>query len=200
MKSLHTPLDPQALARLRIGETVRLSGSILTGRDAAHKRLWALLDAGQPLPLDLSGEALYYVGPCPAPPGRVIGSCGPTTSGRMDVYAPRLYDLGLLATIGKGQRSPEVVEAIRRNAGVYLAAVGGAGALLAGCVTASAVVAFPDLGPEAVYRLQVQDMPLVVAVDAQGGDLYREGPLGYRTGASDPRAAPPKDADTRNTD
>lgn len=173
MRKLTTPLIREQLALLRAGDMVMLTGEILTGRDAAHKRLIGLLDAGEPMPVGLAGQAMYYVGPCPPLPGDVIGSCGPTTSGRMDAYAPRLYDLGLLATIGKGQRSPEVVEAIRRNGAVYLAATGGAGALLASCVKRAEVVAFADLGTEAIRRLAVEDMPLVVAVDATGGDIYQ---------------------------
>lgn len=178
-KKLTTPLTREQLALLRAGDIVYLSGDIFTGRDAAHKRLTAMLDAGEPLPIQLLGQAIYYVGPCPPLPGAVIGSCGPTTSGRMDAYAPRLYDLGLLATIGKGQRSESVVEAIRRNGAVYLAATGGAGALLASCVRKAEVVAFADLGTEAIHRLSVVDIPLVVAVDAEGGDIYRLGRTQY---------------------
>lgn len=180
MHHFSTPFSRERLSGIRAGESLRLSGEILTGRDAAHKRLIDLLDRGEPLPIELQGQALYYVGPCPPLPGHVIGSCGPTTSGRMDAYAPRLYDLGLLATIGKGQRSPAVVDAIRRNGGVYLAATGGAGALLAGCVESAEVIAFEDLGTEAIYRLRVRKMPLVVAIDTQGNDLYAQGVETYR--------------------
>lgn len=180
MKTLTTPLTREQLAPLRAGDMVRLTGSILTGRDAAHKRLAALLAEEKPLPVDITGQAIYYVGPCPPQPGDVIGSCGPTTSGRMDAYAPALYDLGLLATIGKGQRSAGVVDAIRRNGAVYLAATGGAGALLASCVRSAEVVAFPDLGTEAMHRLLVENMPLVVAVDATGGDIYQLGRKAYQ--------------------
>lgn len=177
--NLMTPLTREQLAPLRAGDIVSLTGELLTGRDAAHKRLNALLDAGEPLPIQLAGQAIYYVGPCPPLPGSVIGACGPTTSGRMDAYAPRLYDLGLMTTIGKGQRNEEVVDAIRRNGAVYLAATGGAGALLASCVRKAGVVAFADLGTEAIHRLWVVDMPLVVAVDAAGNDIYRLGRAQY---------------------
>lgn len=180
MIRLKTPLTKADLEPLRAGDLVSLSGEIYTGRDAAHKRMIAMLEAGEPLPIALTGQALYYVGPCPPLPGDVIGACGPTTSGRMDAYAPRLYDLGLLATIGKGQRSDAVVQAIRQNGAVYLAATGGAGALLAACVQRAEVVAFPELGTEAIHRLWVADMPLVVAVDARGGDIYALGQARYR--------------------
>ena len=173
------PATRADLAALRAGDSVLLSGDILTGRDAAHKRLCALLDAGQPLPVSLCGQAIYYVGPCPPKPGDVIGSCGPTTSGRMDAYAPRLLAEGLLCMIGKGQRSAPVVAAMRAHGAVYLAATGGAGALLAQCVTASRVLAFPDLGTEAIHCLTVRDMPLIVAIDALGNDLYEIGPAKY---------------------
>lgn len=159
-----------------------LSGRVLTGRDAAHKRLCALLDAGQALPVGLEGQAMYYVGPCPPLPGEVIGSCGPTTSGRMDAYAPRLIAQGLLCTIGKGQRSPAVVDAMRAHGAVYLAATGGAGALIATCVKGCRVLAFEELGAEAVHELDVEDFPLIVAVDSLGHDLYELGPARYGTG------------------
>ncbi len=173
------PFDREALARLRAGDSVLLSGTVLTGRDAAHKRLCALLDEGRPLPISLQDQAIYYVGPCPPLPGDVIGSCGPTTSGRMDAYAPRLMDLGLAAMIGKGFRKPSVVESIRRNGAVYFAATGGAGALIARCVKAARVLAFEDLGTEAIRELTVEDLPLIVAVDSLGNDLYVQGPARY---------------------
>ncbi|MGI6264393.1 MAG: FumA C-terminus/TtdB family hydratase beta subunit [Acutalibacteraceae bacterium] len=162
----------QVCPALRAGDRVLLSGVIYTSRDAAHKRINAMLDKGEALPYSLKDAAIYYAGATPAPDGLPIGACGPTTSGRMDVYAPRFYDEGVVATIGKGQRSPAVVEAIRRNGGVYLCAVGGAGALAAKCVKSCEVIAFDDLGCEAVKRLAVEDFPLIVAVDCHGGNLF----------------------------
>ncbi len=170
-----TPLDEATVMSLHAGDTVLLNGVIWTGRDQAHKRLCAMLDKGEKLPMDLKDSCIYFTGPCPAAPGRVIGSAGPTTSYRMDAYSPRLLDrCGLRGMIGKGGRSQEVIDAIRRNHAVYLAATGGAGALIAGSVTACELVAFPDLGPEAIYRLKVCRMPLVVAIDCYGNSLYRK--------------------------
>jgi len=166
------PFTPERIKSLKVGQEILLSGQIYTGRDAAHKRLIALLDEGRPLPFDTSGQAIYYAGPCPAPPGRVIGSVGPTTSRRMDAYAPRLIKEGLKVMIGKGHRGNEVIEAIRNYSGLYLAAIGGTGALISLCVKKAELVTFEDLGPEAVYRLTVKDMPLVVAVDCEGGNIY----------------------------
>ena len=179
-KRIHAPLLAQELETLRAGDSVLLSGTIYTGRDAAHKRLCALVEKGEPLPFDIRNQVIYYAGPCPAKPGDAIGSCGPTTSYRMDAYAPTLCDLGLIGMIGKGQRSPAVIDAIRRNGGVYFAATGGAGALIAGSVKAARVIAFEDLGTEAIRELQVEDLPLIVAIDARGGNLYEEGPARYR--------------------
>ena len=179
-KRIHAPLLAQELETLRAGDSVLLSGTIYTGRDAAHKRLCALVEKGEPLPFDPKNQVIYYAGPCPAKPGDAIGSCGPTTSYRMDAYAPTLCDLGLSGMIGKGQRSPAVIDAIRRNGGVYFAATGGAGALIAGSVKAARVIAFEDLGTEAIRELQVEDLPLIVAIDAAGGNLYEEGPARYR--------------------
>ena len=179
-KRIHAPLVAQELETLRAGDSVLLSGTIYTGRDAAHKRLCALVAEGTPLPFDIRGQVIYYAGPCPAKPGDAIGSCGPTTSYRMDAYAPTLCDLGLIGMIGKGQRSPAVIDAIRRNGGVYFAATGGAGALIAGSVKAARVIAFEDLGTEAIRELQVEDLPLIVAIDSEGGNLYEEGPARYR--------------------
>jgi fumarate hydratase subunit beta len=159
---------------------VLLSGVIYTGRDAAHKRLCALADQGQDLPFNVRNQVIYYAGPCPAKPGDPIGSCGPTTSYRMDAYAPMLMDLGLIGMIGKGQRSDQVIEAIQRNGGVYFAATGGAGALIASSVKAAKVIAFEDLGTEAIRELEVENLPLIVAIDAQGGNLYEEGPKTYK--------------------
>ena len=179
-KRIHAPLVAQELETLRAGDSVLLSGTIYTGRDAAHKRLCALVEKGEPLPFDPKNQVIYYAGPCPATPGDAIGSCGPTTSYRMDAYAPTLCDLGLIGMIGKGQRSPAVIDAIRRNGGVYFAATGGAGALIAGSVKSAKVIAFEDLGTEAIRELQVEDLPLIVAIDAAGGNLYEEGPARYR--------------------
>ena len=157
---------------LHAGDRVFLSGTVYTSRDAAHKRLVALLDAGEPLPFDVTNACIYYAGPTPAEPGTVIGSCGPTTSSRMDKFSPRLLDLGLAAMIGKGPRSADVVDAICRNGAVYLCAVGGAGALAAKSVASCKEIAFQDLGCESVKRLEVHDFPLIVAIDCAGGSLF----------------------------
>ena len=166
-------LTRERAAQLRAGDRVLLSGTVYTARDAAHKRIFALLDAGEEPPFPLEGAVIYYAGPTPAQQGMAVGSCGPTTSGRMDPYAPRLLDLGLRAMVGKGDRSDAVVDAIVRNGGVYFAAVGGAGALIARCIRSSQVVAFDDLGCESVKRMEVEDLPLTVAIDSRGDDLYR---------------------------
>lgn len=158
--------------QLRAGDRVILSGAVYTARDAAHKRFFALLDEGKPLPFDLEGAAIYYAGPTPAREGMAVGSCGPTTSGRMDPYAPRLLDLGLAAMVGKGGRSEEVVQAIVRNQAVYLCAIGGAGALACQHITSLEVLAFEDLGCESVKRLEFTDFPLIVAIDCQGNNLF----------------------------
>ena len=176
MKTYHLqpPLSDDDVSQLRIGDRVYLSGTIYTARDAAHKRMVQALDRGEEIPVPLQGAVIYYVGPTPAPPDRPIGSAGPTTSYRMDPFAPRLYSLGLKATMGKGRRSPEVKQALRDYGGVYLAATGGAGALLSQCITGARIIAYEDLGPEAVRELTVQDFPAVVANDAHGGELYAE--------------------------
>ena len=176
---LTTPCTSEDLAKLRAGDTVLLSGIVYTARDAAHKRMCEALDAGEQLPFDLNGSAIYYVGPTPEKPGQIIGSAGPTTSGRMDAYSPRLLDLGNKIMIGKGKRDAAVKEAVVRNGAVYVAALGGAGALMCQCVKSLEVIAWPDLGCEAVRRLEVEDMPLTVILDAQGGDLYESGPSAY---------------------
>ena len=174
IQNLTAPLSLETVRSLKAGDRIRLSGVIWTGRDAAHKRLVARLDAGEPLPMPLEGEIIRFVGPCPAPPGRPIGSAGPTTSGRMDAYSPRLIrECGLRGMIGKGNRSAAVVEAMKQSGAVYFAATGGAGALIARCVRKCDLVAFPELGPEAIYRLEVENLPLVVAIDSNGGSLYR---------------------------
>lgn len=178
---LTTPLTEETVRSLHSGDAVTITGTIYTARDAAHKKFMELLDAGKPLPFDPKGQIIYYVGPTPAPPGRVIGSAGPTTSSRMDAYTPRMLALGIRGMIGKGRRSPEVKEAIRTNSGVYFAAVGGAAALLASTIKAARVVAFEELGPEAVRELTVAEFPAVVVNDASGGDLYIEGMKAYCT-------------------
>ena len=176
---LTTPVTREDLAPLKAGDTVLLSGVVYTARDAAHKRMMELLDKGEPLPFPVEGSALYYVGPTPERPGEVIGSAGPTTSGRMDAYSPRLLDLGQAIMIGKGARNGAVKEAVVRNGGVYLAALGGAGALMSASVKALEVICWEDLGCEAVRRLEVEDMPLTVILDSHGGDLYESGPAAY---------------------
>ena len=166
-------LTRERAAQLRAGDRVLLSGTVYTARDAAHKRIFERLDAGEAPPFPLEGAVIYYAGPTPAQQGMAVGSCGPTTSGRMDPYAPRLLDLGLRAMVGKGDRDDTVVEAIVRNGGVYFAAVGGAGALIARCIRSSQVIAFDDLGCESVKRMEVENLPLTVAIDCQGNNLYR---------------------------
>lgn len=180
VKIVHAPFVCEEIASLRAGDSVLLTGTIYTGRDAAHKRLCELIRRGEPLPFDVKNQVIYYAGPCPAKPGDTIGSCGPTTSYRMDAYAPVLCDLGLIGMIGKGQRGEAVVSAIQRNGGVYFAATGGAGALIASSVKAAKVIAFEDLGTEAIRELQVENLPLIVAIDAHGGNLYEDGPARYR--------------------
>lgn len=179
---IETPLTEEKVRELRSGDRVLLSGVIYTARDAAHKRLVEALEAGEKLPVEMEGQAIYYAGPAPAGPGKPIGPVGPTTSYRMDPYAPALLGRGLRVMIGKGRRSAEVVEAMKRFGAVYLGATGGAAALLAQTVKEAEVVAYPDLGPEAVRRLVVEDMPLVVVIDSEGQDLYETGPAQYRQG------------------
>lgn len=170
-----TPLTDELIESLHAGDRLLINGTILTGRDAAHKRLLELIDKGEPLPIELRGEVIYFVGPTPPKPGQVIGSAGPTTSGRMDAYSPKLLDLGLKGMIGKGVRNEAVRESLKRNKAVYLGATGGAGALLAQRIRSATVVAYEDLGPEAIRRLEVEDFPVVVINDMYGGDLYAEG-------------------------
>ena len=157
-----------------------LSGTIYTARDAAHKRLFELLDGEKPLPFALEGVVIYYAGPTPGQQGMAVGACGPTTAGRMDGFAPRLLDLGLAAMIGKGERNQAVVEAIVRNGSCYFAAVGGAGALIARCIETAEVIAFDDLGCESIKRMTVKDLPLTVAIDSRGNDLFRQGRAEYQ--------------------
>lgn len=175
MIRITAPLDDTVTQSLKAGNMVLVSGEVYTARDAAHSRLLKALGEGEELPFSLAGSIIYYTGPCPPPPGRVIGSCGPTTSGRMDVFTPALLDAGVKAMIGKGERSPEVIEAVKRNRAVYLAAPGGAGALLSSRVREAHLIAYPELGPEAVRRLLVEDLPCVVAIDSEGNNLYHQG-------------------------
>lgn len=179
MKRISTPLTDEVVEQLHAGDDVRLSGVIYQARDAAHKRMVALLERGEPLPFALAGAVVYYMGPSPAPPGRVIGSAGPTTSGRMDAYTPLLLQHGLKGMIGKGSRSEAVKQAVREHKAVYFAATGGAGALLATHVVSHTVIAWPELGAEAVARLEVVDFPVIVVNDCHGGDLYEEGRARY---------------------
>jgi fumarate hydratase subunit beta len=160
---------------LKIGDKVLLSGTVYTSRDAAHKRIKALIESGSPLPYDLHDSVIYYAGPTPAQLGKVIGACGPTTSSRMDVYAPDFLDSGLVAMIGKGERNKDVKDAIIRNGAVYFCAVGGAGALAARCIKSCEVIAFEDLGCESVKKLYIEDFPLIVAIDCNGGDIFASG-------------------------
>lgn len=169
------PLDGRAVETLRAGDRVMISGTVYAARDAAHKRMTDMLARGEELPLDVRGQLIYYVGPCPAKPGQVIGSAGPTTSSRMDAYAPALIELGLKGMIGKGLRNRAVIDAMCRWKAVYLGATGGAGALIARIIIHEEIVAFPELGPEALRKLTVQDFPAVVIIDAQGNNLYETG-------------------------
>jgi len=177
-----SPIDPWTVERLTAGTRVVISGVVYTARDAAHKRLIKALEKGEQLPFDLVGQIIYYVGPSPARPGQVIGSAGPTTSSRMDVYTPRLLAAGLRAMIGKGSRSPEVREAIRKHKAVYLVAIGGAGALLHRAIKRAEIIAYEDLGTEAIWRLEVEDFPAVVANDIHGGDLFEQERAKYQRG------------------
>jgi fumarate hydratase subunit beta len=180
IKRIDTPLNEKVIEQLEAGQKVFLSGFIYTARDAAHKRFFEALRIGADLPIDIKNQVIYYCGPSPAPPGRVIGACGPTTSSRMDAYAPELIALGLKGMIGKGKRSQAVKDAIGRHKAVYFGATGGAGALLSKCVISSEVIAYEDLGPEAVVRLGVKDFPLFVINDIFGRDLYQAGIEKYR--------------------
>lgn len=175
IRKLTTPLSQEDVLSLKAGDQVLLSGVVYTARDAAHLRLVQALEKGEELPLQLEGQVIYYAGPTPTPQGRAIGSIGPTTSIRMDAYTPALLEKGLRGMIGKGKRTPQVVEAMQAHPAVYFAAIGGAAALMASCVTACEVIAYDDLGPESIKRLTLQELPLVVAVDAQGGDAFVQG-------------------------
>ena len=183
---VNLPLTVELAKTLRAGDTVYLTGEIFTSRDAGHKRMVELLDRGEKLPFDPENATIYYVGPSPAKPGLVIGSAGPTTSGRMDAYAPRLLAVGARGMIGKGARSAEVVGAMREHCGVYFGAIGGAGALLAKCIKKSELIAWEDLQSEALRRLWVENMPLVVVIDSEGNDLYQQGRAVYLASRSIP--------------
>ena len=173
-KHISVPFDSSVSTTLKAGDYVYLTGTIYTARDAAHKRMYEALERGEKLPFDVKNNTIYYMGPSPAREGRPIGSAGPTTASRMDKYAPSLLDLGLIGMIGKGKRNPAVHEAIVRDKAVYFAAVGGAGALLSKCITTSEVIAYDDLGTEAVRKLTVKDFPVIVVIDSDGRDLYEE--------------------------
>ncbi|HHW40554.1 MAG TPA: Fe-S-containing hydro-lyase [Syntrophomonadaceae bacterium] len=177
---LEAPFSEAAARSLEVGQRVLLSGVIYGARDQAHRRFIDALERGEELPLDLRGQVIYYVGPTPVPPGRACGSAGPTTGGRMDRYTPQLIAYGVRGLIGKGKRSPEVVAALKEHGAVYLAATGGAGALLGRRIREMRLVAYPDLGPEAVYRIVVEDFPATVAIDSRGQNLYELGPARYR--------------------
>lgn len=177
--NITTPLTKDIAKTLRAGDTVYISGVIYTARDAAHKKMIETLESGGELPFDIKDAIIYYAGPCPARPGEIIGSCGPTTSGRMDAYAPRLIELGLTGMIGKGERTDEVYSAMQSCGAVYFGAVGGAGALLAKCIKEAELIAFEDLGAEALRKLYVEDMPVVVIIDSQGNNLYEDGRKAY---------------------
>ena len=179
-KKVTLPLTEETLAELKAGDNVLLTGTIYVARDAAHKRMIEALDQGNPLPFDIKGQTIYFMGPSPARPGQAIGSAGPTTSGRMDAYSPRLIAAGLKGMIGKGMRSQVVKDAMKKDKAIYLAAIGGAGALISKTIKKSEVIAFEELGAEAVRRLEVEDFPATVINDIHGGDLYQEGKSKYR--------------------
>ena len=179
-KKITLPITDEDIKNLKAGDSVLLSGSIITGRDAAHKRLYELIKKGEKLPVDIKGELIYYVGPAPAKPGYAVGPAGPTSSYRMDKYAPSLLDLGLKGMIGKGARNKEVVDAIVRNKGVYLVAIGGAAALIAKSIKSEAILCYEDLGTEAVRRYEVEDFPCIVAIDSNGNNVYETEPPKYR--------------------
>lgn len=177
---IETPLTQEKVKSLKAGDNVLINGVIYTGRDAAHKKFVETMDLGMELPFELKDQIIYFVGPTPAKEGQVIGSAGPTTSGRMDAYSPRLIAEGLTGMIGKGLRSAEVVEAMKQYGAVYFAAIGGAGALIAKCIVSSEMIAYPELGAEAVRRLVVKDFPAIVVIDSEGNNLYETGKAQYR--------------------
>jgi hydro-lyases, Fe-S type, tartrate/fumarate subfamily, beta region len=182
MIHLTTPFDEKKAKSLKAGDSVLLSGIIYTGRDAAHKRLVEMVNENKELPFDVNNQIIYFVGPTPAKPGAVFGSGGPTTSGRMDAYSPTMLSLGMRGMIGKGYRNQEVKEAIQKYKGVYFGAIGGAGAYIGKCIESCEVIAFDDLGPEAIRKLVVKDLPLTVIIDSQGNDLYEIGRKNYLEG------------------
>ncbi len=174
MTEVRTPIEKEVIQSLKAGDSVRLSGCVYTARDAAHARLYEMIKTGEPLPFQIKGSGIFYAGPCPPMPGRVMNSCGPTTSSRMNAYAPMLYDMGLIFVIGKGPVSNEVMEAIARNGAVYFAAVGGAGALIASHITGVRDIAFSELGTEAIREVTFERVPLIVAADCRGGSVYSD--------------------------
>ncbi len=178
--NLQTPLNTSDLENLKIGDKVFISGTVYTGRDAAHKRLVDLIEKGEELPFDIKGQVIYYVGPAPAPKGKPIGSAGPTTSYRMDPFAPQLLDVGLKAMIGKGPRSENVINSMKKNKAIYLAAVGGAAVVVAKAIKEAKVIAYEDLGTEAIRELKVENFPCIVANDTKGNDIYDEGIKKYK--------------------
>lgn len=177
---IKTPVSDEVIEKLHAGDQLFITGSLYTGRDSAHKKLIDLVEKGEKLPIDIKGQFIYYVGPTPARPGKSIGSAGPTTSYRMDSFAPTLYKLGLKGTIGKGSRNKEVKDSLQKYKGVYLAAVGGAGALISKSIEKAEVIAYPELGPEAVRKVEVKEFPCIVINDMYGGDLYEEGKKRYQ--------------------
>ena len=180
-RTIQVPLSEEDINTLKAGDYVYLSGIIYTARDAAHKRMYESMHKGEALPIELNGNVLYYLGPSPAREGQIIGSAGPTTASRMDKYTPQLLDLGMGAMIGKGKRTQDVIDAVIRNGAVYFAAVGGAGALLSKCITKSEVVAYDDLGTEAIRKLQVENFPVIVVIDSEGNNLYESAIKEYCT-------------------
>ncbi len=179
-KKINLPITDNDIKNLKAGDNVLLTGSIITGRDAAHKRLFELIQNNKPLPVDITGELIYYVGPAPAKPGYAVGPAGPTSSYRMDKYAPSLLDLGLKGMIGKGARNRDVIDAIVRNRGVYLVAIGGAAALIAKSIKKEELLCYEDLGTEAIRRYTVEDFPCIVAIDSNGNNVYETEPLKYK--------------------
>ena len=177
---IEAPFTDEKIKSLKAGDMLYISGTIYTARDAAHKRLCEMLDAREPMPFDFHGQAVYYAGPCPAKPGQPIGSVGPTTGGRMDAYSPTLIREGLRVMIGKGSRSKEDIEALKRYTGIYFAAIGGAAALMAKAVKEAEVIAFDELGTEAIRKLRVEELPVIVAIDSEGNDMYEIGVAQYR--------------------
>lgn len=180
VKKIHAPFDKDVVKTLKAGDNVLITGTIIAARDAAHKKLTQALANGEKLPVDFQNQTIYYVGPSPAQPGQAIGSAGPTTSGRMDKYTPTMLELGVSCMIGKGYRSEAVVQSMKKNCVVYMVAIGGSGALISQSVKKYEVLAYPELGPEAVARLEVVDFPAIVAIDCKGNDFYKQGQEPYK--------------------